>query len=108
MSEPDRPPPPLVVTLAALTVVSGFVDAVSFLGVGHVFTANMTGNVVLIGSAAAGAPGFFVSASLCAVAAFIVGAVAGGRLAQRVRPLKNLLLVAMVIEATCTAAAAVV
>ena len=57
MSEPDRPPPPLVVTLAALTVVSGFVDAVSFLGLGHVFTANMTGNLVLIGFAAAGAPG---------------------------------------------------
>ena len=56
MSEPDRPLPPLVVTLAALTVVSGFVDAVSFLGLGHVFTANMTGNVVLIGFAAAGAP----------------------------------------------------
>jgi uncharacterized membrane protein YoaK (UPF0700 family) len=59
----DRPPPPLVVTLAALTVVSGFVDAVSFLGLGHVFTANMTGNVVLIGFAAAGAPGFSMAAS---------------------------------------------
>ena len=86
MSEPDRPPPPLVVTLAALTVVSGFVDAVSFLGLGHVFTANMTGNVVLIGFAAAGAPGFSVAASLSALGAFLAGAVAGGRLAQRVRP----------------------
>ena len=108
MSEPDRPPPPLVVTLAALTVVSGFVDAVSFLGLGHVFTANMTGNVVLIGFAAAGAPGFSMAASLSALGAFLAGAVAGGRLAQRVRPVRNLLLVAMVIEAACTAAAAVV
>jgi uncharacterized membrane protein YoaK (UPF0700 family) len=107
MSE-DHPPPALVVTLAALTVVSGFVDAVSFLGLGHVFTANMTGNVVLIGFAAAGAPGFSMTASLCAVGAFILGAVVGGRVAQRVHPLRNLLLVAMVIEATCTAAAAVV
>ena len=57
MSEPDHPPQPLVVTLAALTVVSGFLDAVSFLGLGHVFIANMTGNVVLVGFAAAGAPG---------------------------------------------------
>jgi uncharacterized membrane protein YoaK (UPF0700 family) len=104
----DRPPPPLVVTLAALTVVSGFVDAVSFLGLGHVFTANMTGNVVLIGFAAAGAPGFSMAASLSALGAFLAGAVAGGRLAQRVRPVRNLLLVAMVIEAACTAAAAVV
>ena len=108
MNELDRPPPPLVVTLAALTVVSGFVDAVSFLGLGHVFTANMTGNVVLIGFAAAGAPGFSMAASLSALGAFLAGAVAGGRLAQRVRPVRNLLLVAMVIEAACTAAAAVV
>jgi uncharacterized membrane protein YoaK (UPF0700 family) len=109
MSEPDRPPPPpLVVTLAALTVVSGFVDAVSFLGLGHVFTANMTGNVILLGFAAAGAPGFTMGASLCALGAFVVGAVAGGRLARLVQPLRNLLLVAMVIEVACTAVAAVV
>ena len=66
MSDSDHPPRRSVVTLAALTVVSGFVDAVSFLGLGHVFTANMTGNVVLLGFAAAGAPGFSVAASLCA------------------------------------------
>jgi uncharacterized membrane protein YoaK (UPF0700 family) len=108
MSEPDRPPLTLVVTLAALTVVSGFVDAVSFLGLGHVFTSNMTGNVVLLGFAAAGAPGFSMGASLCALAAFAVGALAGGKLARRVQPLRNLLLVAMVIEVACTAVAAVV
>lgn len=109
MSEPDRPPPlSLVVTLAALTVASGFVDAVSFLGLGHVFTANMTGNVVLLGFAAAGAPGFSMGASLCALAAFVVGAVAGGRLGRRIEPSRNLLLVAMAIEVTCTAVAAIV
>ena len=108
MSEPDRPPPPLVVTLALLTVVSGFVDAVSFLGLGHVFTANMTGNVVLIGFAAAGAPGFSVAASLTALGCFLAGAVAGGRLSRRVPLQRNLLLVVMVVEATCLAAAAVV
>ena len=64
--------------------------------------------MVLIGFAAAGAPGFSMAASLSALGAFLAGAVAGGRLAQRVRPVRNLLLVAMVIEATCTAAAAVV
>src|ERR1700728_4310302 len=104
----DRPPPPLVVTLAALTVVSGFVDAVSFLGLGHVFTANMTGNVVLIGFAAAGAPGFSVAASLTALGCFLAGAVAGGRLSRRISLQRNLLLVAMVVEATCLATAAVV
>ena len=108
MSEPDRPPQALVVTLAALTVVSGFVDAVSFLGLGHVFTANMTGNVVLIGFAAAGAPGFSMAASLCALGFFLVGAVLGGRVMQKVTSPRHLLLVAMVIEAGCTSAATVV
>ena len=108
MSDSEHPPPALVVTLAALTVVSGFIDAVSFLGLGHVFTANMTGNVLLIGFAAAGAAGFSLTASLCALGAFLAGAVAGGRLALRFRPVRNLLLVAMVIEAACTAAAATV
>ena len=97
-----------MVTLAALTVVSGFVDAVSFLGLGHVFTANMTGNVVLIGFAAAGAPGFSMAASLCALGSFLVGAVLGGRLLQKVTSPRRLLLVAMAIEAGCTSAAAVV
>ena len=46
--------------LLGLTVVSGLIDAVSYLGLGHVFTANMTGNVVVLGFAAAGAPGFSV------------------------------------------------
>ena len=108
MSEPDRPPPPLVVTLALLTVVSGFVDAVSFLGLGHVFTANMTGNVVLIGFAVAGAPGFSVAASLTALGCFLAGAVAGGHLSRRLPLQRNLLLVVMVVEATCLATAAVV
>ena len=32
---------------AIATFVTGIVDAVSYLGLGHVFSANMTGNVVL-------------------------------------------------------------
>src|SRR5215210_7629086 len=43
--------PALVVALVGLTFVTGVIDAVSFLGLGHVFTANMTGNVVLLGFA---------------------------------------------------------
>jgi len=108
MSEPDRPPQPLIVTLAALTVVSGFLDAVSFLGLGHVFIANMTGNVVLIGFAAAGAPGFSFMASLCALGFFLGGAVMGGRIAQRVRPHRTLMLLVMTMEAAFTTAAAVI
>jgi uncharacterized membrane protein YoaK (UPF0700 family) len=108
MSDPDRPPQPLIVTLAALTVVSGFLDAISFLGLGHVFIANMTGNVVLIGFAAAGAPGFSFVASLCALGLFLAGAVMGGRLAQQLRSRRSLMLLVMTVEAACTAVAAVV
>lgn len=47
------PLPPL---LLVLTVVTGLVDAVSYLELGRVFVANMTGNVVFTGFALAGAP----------------------------------------------------
>jgi uncharacterized membrane protein YoaK (UPF0700 family) len=43
--------------LMVLTVTTGVIDGVSYVGLGHVFTANMTGNVVFIGFALAGAEG---------------------------------------------------
>ncbi len=67
--------------LLAMTVVTGIVDAVSYLALGHVFTANMTGNVVLLGFAFAGAPGLSISRSAVALVAFWSGAVLGGRMA---------------------------
>ncbi|WP_406196152.1 DUF1275 domain-containing protein [Kitasatospora sp. NBC_01560] len=73
---------PLVPLLLALTVVTGLVDAVSYLALGHVFVANMTGNVVFLGFAVAGAPGLSAPASLTALAAFLLGALAGGRLCE--------------------------
>ncbi|MET8077541.1 YoaK family protein [Streptomyces sp. NPDC005303] len=73
----------LVAVLLGLTVVSGLIDAVSYLGLEHVFTANMTGNVVVLGFAAAGAPGFSVAHTLTSLVSFVVGAVAGGRIAVR-------------------------
>src|SRR5438046_5388305 len=66
--------------LFVLTIVTGLVDAVSYLKLGHVFVANMTGNVVFLGFAVAGAPDFSIPASLIAIAAFLVGALTGGRL----------------------------
>ena len=73
---------PLPALLIVLTMVTGLVDAVSYLRLGHVFVANMTGNVVFLGFAVAGAPDFSIPASLIAIAAFMVGALAGGRLAS--------------------------
>ena len=66
-----------------LTAVTGMVDATSYLALGHVLTANMTGNVVLLAFAAAGANGPSVSRSGAALAAFAVGASMSGRIAAR-------------------------
>jgi uncharacterized membrane protein YoaK (UPF0700 family) len=74
------PLPPLMLVL---TVVTGLIDAVSYLALGRVFVANMTGNVVFLGFALAGAPGLSVSASLVSMASFLVGALAGGRFSTR-------------------------
>ena len=69
-SEHDRdwPFPPF---LLGLTLVTGLVDAFSYLLLGRVFVANMTGNVVFLAFALAGAPGFSIAASLLALVAFI-------------------------------------
>jgi uncharacterized membrane protein YoaK (UPF0700 family) len=75
--------------LLALTVVTGIVDAVSFLAMGRVFTANMTGNIVLLGLAFAGVRGLSISRSSVALISFLTGAVAGGRLASDVSGLNH-------------------
>jgi len=79
---PDARNGPLPGLLVLLTVSTGLVDAVTFLGLGHVFVANMTGNVVFTAFALGGATEFSVPASLTALAAFLSGAMAGGRLRQ--------------------------
>jgi uncharacterized membrane protein YoaK (UPF0700 family) len=74
---------PLPALLVLLTFVTGVVDAVSILSLGRVFVANMTGNVVFVGLAGAGAPGFSLAASLFALGGFVVGAYAGGIVVSR-------------------------
>src|SRR5258708_1624884 len=71
---------PLPLLLIVLTVVTGLVDAVSYLKLGHVFVANMTGNVLLLGLATADAAEFSVAVSLVAIGSFLLGALAAGRL----------------------------
>jgi len=100
---------PLVVALYGLTFVTGVIDAVSFLGLGHVFTANMTGNVVLLGFALGGTADLSVGRSLAALCAFAIGSVVGGRLTnERQRTPARQLLIAMHAEVLflCLAAAA--
>jgi uncharacterized membrane protein YoaK (UPF0700 family) len=66
-----------------MTVVTGLVDSFSYLLLGHVFVANMTGNVVFLGFAVAGAQGFSIVASVVALVAFGLGSVLGGRIVLR-------------------------
>jgi len=66
-----------------MTLVTGLVDAFSYLALGHVFVANMTGNVVFLGFAVAGAHGFSILASLVALVSFLAGSVVGGRIVAR-------------------------
>lgn len=75
---------PLPALLIALTLRTGLVDAVSILGLGRVFVANMTGNVVFIGFGLAGAEGYSISGSLVALVGFLIGASAGGLLIHRI------------------------
>jgi uncharacterized membrane protein YoaK (UPF0700 family) len=78
-SREDLPSLELLGALMLLTLATGLVDAVSYLGLGHVFVANMTGNIVFLGFALAGAQGFSIASSLVALAAFLVGAAVAGR-----------------------------
>lgn len=71
-------PGPLIVA----TLVTGTVDAVSYLALGHIFVANMTGNVVFIGFALAGAHALTVWAPCLAIACFAAGAFTETRLAR--------------------------
>ena len=72
---------PLARALLVLTFSTGLVDAVSYLGLGRVFTANMTGNIVLLGFGIAGSGGLPVVAPLVSLGAFLVGSAVGGVLA---------------------------
>jgi len=66
--------------LLGMTVVTGIIDAVSFLSLGHVFTANMTGNIVLLAFASTGVPQVSLARSITALLGFLAGAAVGGRI----------------------------
>jgi uncharacterized membrane protein YoaK (UPF0700 family) len=99
---------PLPVLLLLLSVTTGLVDAISVLGLGKVFTANMTGNIVFLGFAAVGTPGFHPLSYVVAIGAFLLGALVAGRTgkAHAGAPLRGWLMTAAVIEAGLLWAAA--
>jgi len=97
---------PLPILLHLLTIVTGLVDALSFLGLGEVFVANMTGNIVFLGFALAGRQEFSVALHGTALAAFLLGAAAGGRLGRRFKANRpRLLAIGAAVKTTCGAAA---
>jgi uncharacterized membrane protein YoaK (UPF0700 family) len=71
-----------VVALLLLTFATGLVDAVSVLVLGHVFVANMTGNVIFLGFWFVPHSGVDMSAAVVSFVSFLVGTVLGGRLAR--------------------------
>lgn len=101
MAEENHSDRVLLALLYVSTAVTGLIDAVSFLGLGHIFTANMTGNIVFLGFATAGAQSLSVPRSLCALAAFLVGALIGGRIAASIgfQAIRRLAKIAFGIEA---------
>ncbi len=94
---------PLPAMLLTLTVLVGVVDATSIL-LAHVFVATMTGNVVFLGLAIAGAPGFSIRSSILPIVSFAVGAVLGSHAfraagVHRGRAFRNVLAVKAVLAA---------
>jgi uncharacterized membrane protein YoaK (UPF0700 family) len=106
-AEPAQRPDLLVLALIGLTFATGLVDAVSYLGLGHVFAANQTGNVVLLGFALARAGGFTAGPSLVSLGCFMAGAAGGGRMARALESRhQRWLTIALATEAAFTVLAA--
>lgn len=99
---------PLPRLLLLFSFSTGIIDAVSVLGLGNVFTANMTGNVVFLGFALAGQGGFVPVLLISALLGFLAGAMIGGRLANahRLAPLHTWLTRCAWVEALLIFAAA--
>ncbi|HEX7856169.1 MAG TPA: YoaK family protein [Sphingobium sp.] len=92
---------PLVWLLLLLSMTTGLVDAASVLGLGKVFTANMTGNIVFLGFAAAGTPGFHAMSYAVAIFCFLGGALLAGHIGKQHegRPTRRWLVTVASIEA---------
>ncbi|MBI3690805.1 MAG: DUF1275 domain-containing protein, partial [Mycolicibacterium aromaticivorans] len=71
-----------VVALLLLTFATGLVDAISVLVLGHVFVANMTGNVIFLGFWFVPHSGVDMTAAVVAFVSFLTGTVLGGRFAR--------------------------
>jgi uncharacterized membrane protein YoaK (UPF0700 family) len=103
----DEPHGPLPALLLALTMLAGVVDATSILRIGHVFVATMTGNLVFLGLALAGAKGFAVRTLALALGGFLIGVLIGGQLcdassSHRGRAFRNVMAVKVMLASAVT------
>jgi uncharacterized membrane protein YoaK (UPF0700 family) len=71
-----------VTALLLLTFATGLADAISVLVLGHVFVANMTGNVIFLGFWLAPRSTIDLTAAVVAFPAFVSGTIVGGRLSR--------------------------
>ena len=69
--------------LLLLTLAAASVDAISYLGLGHVFTAMMTGNTVLLGLALAQGEVLAALRSILALIGFVIGVFVGAIIVER-------------------------
>lgn len=77
------PRPSRDLELLGLTAVAAITDAMSYLGLDHVFAANMTGNTVLVAIGVATGDLAAAGRSVTALAAFLAGALLAGTLGAR-------------------------
>jgi uncharacterized membrane protein YoaK (UPF0700 family) len=88
-----------VISLLLLTFGTGLVDAVSVLVLGHVFVANMTGNVIFLGFWFVPHSGVDMAAAVVAFVCFVAGTVLGGRLARHLdHDVRRWLVIALGLE----------
>ena len=87
-----------VTVLLLLTFATGLVDAVSVLVLGHVFVANMTGNVIFLGFWFVPHSGVDVAAALVAFLSFVAGTMVGGRMVRHLGTVRRWMSTALTVE----------
>lgn len=91
-----------------LTFTTGLIDAVSVLVLGHVFVANMTGNVIFLGFWFVSHSGVDLTAAAVAFISFVAGTVVGGRISRHLdRNVRVWLMTALGLEVAVLAVLAI-
>jgi uncharacterized membrane protein YoaK (UPF0700 family) len=95
--------------MLVLTAVTGLIDTFSYLSLGHVFVAYMTGNVIFLGVSCRPSAHLSAVPSAIAIGGFVLGSLTGGRVAARLsrRP-RRWLVAALAAEAVLLALVALV